>query len=52
MVQYYPRVDAFSPAAGSFAGGTQLTIDGGGFSMAEEDVEVCVSVCECCASVM
>ena len=40
MVQYYPRVDAFSPPAGSYAGGTQVTIDGGGFSMAEEDVEV------------
>ena len=41
-LQYYPRIDSFSPTDGSFAGGTEITINGGGFSMDESENEVLV----------
>lgn len=34
-LQYYPRIDDLSPMVGSVAGGTEITILGGGFSMDE-----------------
>ena len=38
--QYYPRVDKVMPARGSKAGGTVIVIQGGGFSMNVDDVDV------------
>ena len=42
QVQYHPRVDSVSPLSGSLAGGTVVTIEGGGFPMDEEDAEISV----------
>jgi hypothetical protein len=47
MVQYYPRIDSVSPVAGSVAGGTKVTIEGGGFAMSEDDVMVTIAGRQC-----
>jgi hypothetical protein len=47
MVQYYPRVDLVFPSAGSVAGGTEITLTGGGFAMEEGDVSVKVGGRKC-----
>ena len=47
MVQYYPRIDSISPTAGSIAGGTVVTIEGGGFSMDEMDQTVSINNRDC-----
>ena len=41
-LQYYPRIDSISPAHGSLEGGTEITINGGGFSMDESVNDVLV----------
>jgi len=47
QVQYYPRIDGVSPAVGSLAGGTHVTIVGGGFPMNESKVDVFVGGRKC-----
>ena len=46
-LQYYPRIDELLPSVGSTAGGTQVTINGGGFSMDESLNEVWVGGKKC-----
>jgi hypothetical protein len=47
QVQYYPRIDSVFPAVGSLAGGTQVTIAGGGFPMNESNVGVFIGGRQC-----
>ena len=47
QVQYYPRIDSVSPTVGSLAGGTHVTIVGGGFPMNESKAEVFVGGRKC-----
>jgi hypothetical protein len=42
MVQYYPRIDSIFPSAGSLAGGTVVSITGGGFEMNKTAVSVLI----------
>lgn len=47
MVQYYPRVDSITPAAGSEEGGTMVRIEGGGFPMDDTYASVKVDGRKC-----
>lgn len=46
-VQYHPRIDSISPLVGSLAGGTEVTLDGGGFPMNDADASVIVAGRKC-----
>jgi len=46
-VQYYPHVTSIEPNTGSMAGGTLVTITGGGFSMDESKNEVTIGNYPC-----
>lgn len=46
-IQYFPHIDKVLPSFGSIAGGTLLTIIGGGFSDNLDDVHVTIRGVEC-----